>query len=216
MDGVELLQNCVRFGYSLLYFLRPLDNEKSLIYNVNSFLSSAGIDSTKTFFKLCSVMKGFDFLGWHFKLSNKNYDIISCPSKENFQVFLQRVKHIINNSNYGCAVKINKLYPIIKEWRIYHKYSILKKSRFSLFFVKKKAFKIFSKESKQDFYSIKRLLDKAFYDLKTQDKLKVDKIVLTSPYYGHLAFWKYYFKDSFILKKNYICCVHCGVNLPSN
>ena len=51
-------------------------------------------------------------------------------------------------------------------------------SKFSLFFVQKRAFKVFNKESKQDSYSTKKLLKKcfAFTNNDLEDKIARDPI----------------------------------------
>ena len=50
--------------------------------------------------KVTATTDGFDFLGWHFKVQ-KNGKFRSTPSGENFKAFRKKVKHIVNNSNYG-------------------------------------------------------------------------------------------------------------------
>jgi retron-type reverse transcriptase len=215
-DGIESLHNCVRFGYFCLYFLKPLDNEKFIFSKIKNFLCSTGIDQRLLTMQIGTTSEGFDFLGWHFVLLKNNFELVSLPSLNNYQTFLKRVKHIINNSNYGSNVKINKLYPLIKNWRLYHKFSNLTQLRFSLFFVKKRAFKVFSKESKQDFYSVRRILTRAFYNLTFSDKYAVDKFVLLSPYYGHMTFWNEFLAKSisshgYSTSFNNVFCVHCGM-----
>jgi retron-type reverse transcriptase len=44
------------------------------------------------------------------------------PSVENFNKFPQKVKTIVNCSNYGAKVKAEKLAPIVRGWRNYHKF----------------------------------------------------------------------------------------------
>nr|YP_007517001.1 ycf13 [Euglena viridis]AEY70774.1 ycf13 [Euglena viridis] len=211
LDGIENIHSCIRFGYSLVYFLKPFDNEKIIINKVKSFLVSLGLNLTELTISLTSSQFGFDFLGWHFKVS-KNGKFLSTPSISNYQNFLKRVKHIINNSNYGSNVKANKLYPVIKEWKLYHRFSYMNSSRFSLFFVKKRAFKIFNKESKQDYYSTKTLLDRCFYIVSSSDKVNFLNTFSISPYYGHMIFWISSNHNRFDLKSE-IFCIHCGMNV---
>lgn len=74
--------------------------------------------------------------------------------------------------------------------------------RLSLFFLKKKAFKAFVKESNQDLYSSKLLLDKAF-----DFRLESDFSTFCS---SHL-----FFCSSLTLKHsaklNFTYCIHCGM-----
>jgi retron-type reverse transcriptase len=54
------------------------------------------------------------------------------PSVDNFKAFRKKVKHIVNNSDYGAKVKAEKLAPIVRGWRNYHRYCKMDGSRFSL------------------------------------------------------------------------------------
>jgi hypothetical protein len=52
------------------------------------------------------------------------------PSVDNFKAFRKKVKHIVNNSSYGAKVKAEKLAPIVRGWRNYHRYCKMDGSRF--------------------------------------------------------------------------------------
>lgn len=168
------------------------------------------------FVNLFSVSDGFDFIHWHFAF-DYNKKIFTVPSFDNYQKFLRRIKHIVNNSNYGASIKANKLYPIIKEWKLYHRFSRLANFKYSFFFVKKRAFKIFNKESKQDFYSSKRLLDKSFSALNIEDKYFIPSKL---SFCGHMTFWfdfqsrknNFLFSNENSLNLFRNCfCIHCGM-----
>ena len=111
------------------------------------------------------------------------------PSADNFKAFRQKIKHIVNNSNYGAKVKAEKLAPLVRGWRNYHRSCKMDGSRFSLSLIRNRAFKVFNKETKQNRYTSKKLLDKAFptvsYSEFKQVNVKGDK----SPYDGDLAYW---------------------------
>lgn len=113
-----------------------------------------------------------------------------------------------------------KLSPILKEWKVYNKFSHLAGFRYSLYFIKKRAFKIFRNESRQDLYSAKRLLEKSFsFDLHD-----TSRIFFTSSrgflLNNHKSFWvdhnlnylhnslNGFFYTSF---KKFYYCIHCGV-----
>jgi len=222
LDGVESIHNSLRFGSDIIYFLKPFDDERIIISKLKNFLLKIGITLKEDFVELFSTLKGFNFLGWNFKVY-KNRNFMSTPSYSNYQVFLKRIKHIINNSNYGALVKVNKLYPVIREWKLYHKFSCLRGPRFSLFFIKKRAFKVFNKESRQDFYSSKRLLDKCFSLVLLEDKKVLMNNDFTSCYSGHLTFWIDYsvlvidnFYTSKDLLENKYHCIHCGMKFAGN
>jgi RNA-directed DNA polymerase len=216
LSGIEDIHTCIRFGARIIFFLKPLENELDVLAKLKIFLLEISFTET-VYAKLVSPLQGIDFLDWHFKV-NSLRECVVIPSELNYQRFLLRVKRIINNSNYGSEVKANKLFPIVKEWLFYHQFSSLKGYRFSLFFIRKRAFKVFSKESRQDFFSSKRLLDKCFYAFDLQN-FSFSKPSPFSFGYGHLIFG-----SSFILinsnnlislnekGKIYFYCIHCGVN----
>lgn len=88
----------------------------------------------------------------------------------------------------------------------------MKSPKFSLYFIKKRALKIFCKESRQDFYSAKRLLEKCFFALNSLDK--TENTIVNSYVYGHLGFgfkgtdlYKRYSSVSFCYY-----CIYCGIN----
>jgi len=91
-------------------------------------------------------------------------------------------------------------------------------SKFSLFFVQRRAFKIFNKESKQDLYSTKKLIRKCF---SFTSAVLEDKIVNSLPYYGHVTFWidflNFYnisfIKKHFKLPSDHYFCIFCGTRI---
>lgn len=212
-NGIENLHNCVRYGHLILFFLRPKDDEKYLLYQIFLFISKIGLDFPFPKFTLFSFLKGFDFLEWHFKFSRKNSNgLYVLPSFYSYQNFLKRVKRIVNNSNYGSTIKATKLYPIIKKWKEYHKYSDLISLSYSLFFVRKRAFKAFNSESRQDFYSSNQLLNKCFFvsDVLNKEHKSSNFNLIDLSNFGHLVFlFEYPHLNS---KKNFHLCVHCGVS----
>lgn len=142
-------------------------------------------------------------------------------SVDNFKAFRKKVKHIINNSNYGAKVKPQKLAPIVRGWRNYHKFCKMEESRFSLYHIQHRTFKVFNKEAKQDRYSSKKLLDNAFpsvpYSENAYVKVKGDK----SPFDGDLVYWSernsklYDGETSKQLKRQNHRCGHCGLRFTN-
>ena len=166
--------------------------------------------------KLTATTDGFDFLGWHFKVQN-NGKFLSTPSEANFKTFRKKVKHIVNNSNYGATVKAEKLAAVVRGWRNYHKYCKMDGSRNSLYFIQKRAYTVFNKETKQNRYTSKSLLDKAFpaipYSENRHINVKGDK----SPYDGDITYWSernsklYDGHTSRTLKRQHHSCASCGL-----
>jgi len=61
-----------------------------------------------------------------------------------------------------------KLAPIVRGWRNYHPYCKMDGSRFSLYFMEYRAWKIFNKESKLNRYQVNASINMAFPSILTQ------------------------------------------------
>ncbi|RAM48120.1 MAG: HNH endonuclease [Hapalosiphonaceae cyanobacterium JJU2] len=166
--------------------------------------------------RFVSATDGFDFLGWNFKVQ-ENGKFRSKPSEDNFLAFRKKVKAIINNSNYGALVKTEKLAPIVRGWRNYHRYCKMDGSRFSLYFVQKRTWKIFNKETKLDRHSTTSLLKAAFPAVPYSENKHVMVKGNTSPFNGDIVYWskrQSYHYDGYtakaLIKQNHTCGV-CGL-----
>ena len=109
-----------------------------------------------------------------------------------------------------------KLHPIVKEWRFYHKYCLIKDDYLSLFFVKRRAYKIFKKEAKQDSYSVKNLLNKAFPSLQNEDYIFYSSLNLHKSFWSDHIISNYYNEKidfSFMNNCNLYFCVYCGISI---
>ena len=84
------------------------------------------------------------------------------PREDNFKAFREKVKSIVNNSNYGAQVKAEKLASIVRGWRNYHKYCKMDGSKLSLWETSHRAFKVFLKQKTINRYNAERLAEKAF------------------------------------------------------
>lgn len=101
LDGIEDFVSSIRYGYDMVSFLQPHLNETIIVDNIKFFLTTRGFSNTSFFISIFSPNLGFDYLNWNFKLS-KSREVICTPSFDDYQLFLRRVKHIINNSNFGA------------------------------------------------------------------------------------------------------------------
>lgn len=119
MSDLVRLGRCVHFRQNLIFLLKPHEDEKELIKKITNFLLFSGLNRNDFIFQFNTPIKGFNFFGWHIKLHTGG-ELLLTPSFQDYQIFLFRVKRIVNNSNYGSTVKANKLYPIIREWKLYH------------------------------------------------------------------------------------------------
>ena len=221
LNGIEEIHNSVRYADDIVIILKPQDNAKAILDQISQFLADRGMKVSEKKTKLTAATDGFDFLGWHFKVQ-KNGKFRCVPSVDNFKTFRQKVKYIGNSSNYGATEKARRLAPVVRGWRNYHRYCKMDGARFSLCHVETRAFKVFNKETKQNRYTSKKLLDKAFplvpYSENKHINVKEDK----SPFDGDLAYWSernsklYDGETSIALKRQNHTCGCCGLKMLSD
>jgi RNA-directed DNA polymerase len=172
------------------------------------------VSASKT--KVTATTEGFNFLGWYFKVQN-NGKFRCVPSVDNFKSFRKKIKAIINNSNYGATVKAQKLAPVVRGWRNYHRYCKMDGTRNSLWFMNRRAWKVFNKETKQDRYSTTKLIEKAFPKVPFSQNGHINVRGTKSPYDGDMSYWsernsKLYSGDtSKALKRQNHSCKTCGL-----
>jgi RNA-directed DNA polymerase len=221
LNGIEEIHQSVRYADDMVIILKPKDDASAILDKVSEFLAERGMKVSEKKTKLTATTDGFDFLGWHFKVQN-NGKFRCVPSEDNFKAFRQKVKHIVNNSNYGATVKAEKLAPVVRGWRNYHCYCKLDGSRFSLWFIKNRAFKVFNKESKQSRHTVKKLMEKAFPAVSYSENKFVNVKGEKSPYDGDIAYWSernsklYDGATSQALKRQNHKCGYCGLKMLSD
>ena len=143
------------------------------------------------------------------------------PSVDNFKAFRKKVKHIVNNSNYGATTKAKKLAPVVRGWRNYHRFCKMNGSRNSLYHIQSRAFKVFNKEAKQNRHTSKKLLDQAFPTVPYAENKHINVKGNKSPYDGDLTYWskrnsKLYdgMTSKALIRQNH-SCGRCGLKMTS-
>ena len=185
---VNIIEPSIRYADDMVIILRPEDNANEILDKISQLLDSRGMKVSEKKTKITAATDGFDFLGWHFKVQG-NGKFRRIPSVENFKKFREKVKKIVNHSNYGSKVKAEKLAPIVRGWRNYHKFCKMDGSRFSLYHTELRAYKVFNKEKKQNRYSCKKLLDKAFPKVPYSENKYVMVKGNKSPFDGNITYW---------------------------
>ncbi|PHJ55601.1 DNA polymerase [Nostoc linckia z18] len=212
----SIVEPSIRYADDMVIILRPEDNAIEILERISDFLRKRGMNVSQKKTKVTAATDGFDFLGWNFKVQ-KNGKFKSIPSVDNFKAFCKKVKHIVNNSNYGAKEKATRLAPIVRGWRNYHKFCKMDGARNSLYHIETRAYKVFNKETKQDRYSSKTLLDKAFAAVPYSENKHVMVQGIKSPYDGEIAYWSerksklYDGETSKTLKKQNHRCASCGL-----
>jgi group II intron reverse transcriptase/maturase len=217
----HIIEPTIRYADDMVIILRPQDDATEILDKISQFLAERGMKVSEKKTKLTASTDGFDFLGWHFKVQ-KNGKFRCVPSVDNFKAFRKKVKHIVNNSNYGATTKAEKLAPVVRGWRNYHRFCKMDGSRNSLFHIKTRAFRVFNKETKQNRYTSKKLLDKAFPAVPYSESKHINVKGEKSPYDGDLSYWsernsKLYNNDtSKAFKRQNHKCGYCGLKMLSD
>ena len=147
--GSHKVEPSIRYADDMVIILRPEDNATEILEKISQFLADRGMKVSEKKTKITATTEGFDFLGWRFKVQS-NGKFKSTPSVENFKKFRQKVKAIVNCSNYGAKVNAEKLAPIVRGWRNYHKFCKMDGARDSLFHIASRTFRVFNKEARPE------------------------------------------------------------------
>ena len=221
LNGIEEIHQSVRYADDMVFVLKPNDNAELILDKISQFLAERGMKVSEKKTKLTATTNGFDFLGWHFKVQS-NGKFRCVPSVDNFKAFRKKVKAIVNNSNYGATVKAKKLAPVVRGWRNYHRFCKMDGSRFSLWHINNRAFKVFNKETKLDRESTRKLIDEAFPVVPYSENKHINVKGEKSPYDHDLAYWSernsklYDGETSKTLKRQNHTCASCGLKLLSD
>jgi RNA-directed DNA polymerase len=216
LNGIEDIHYSIRYADDMVIILKPKDKAEVILDRINEFLAQRGMKVSERKTKITATTDGFDFLGWHFKVQ-KNGKFRCTPSVENYKNFRKKVKKIVNNSNYGATVKAEKLAPVVRGWRNYHRFCKMDGSRNSLWFINHRAFTVFNKETKQDRHSVSKLIEKAFPKVSYAENRHINVKGNKSPYDGDIVYWSernsklYSGTTSKVLKRQSHSCASCGL-----
>ncbi|NJM17326.1 MAG: HNH endonuclease [Richelia sp. RM2_1_2] len=204
----------------MVIILRPEDDATEILERINEFLTERGMKISEKKTKITAATDGFDFLGWHFKVL-KDGRFKSYPPVDNFKKFRQKVKNIVNCSNYGSKAKAEKLAPIVRGWRNYHKFCDMSSAKFSLWHINHRTWKVFNKETKNTRKSTTQLIKKAFPSVPYSENKFVNVKGDKSPYDNDITYWSernsklYDNETSKALKRQNHSCSHCGLKFTS-
>ena len=213
----QTVSKCIRYADDMVFVLKPKDNAKEILDLVKNFLAERGMEVSKKKTKVTASTNGFDFLGWHFYVQKNNGKFKSIPSVDNFKAFREKVKHIVNNSNYGAETKVLKLAPVVRGWRNYHKYCKMDGSRFSLWSLSHRTFKVFLKQKTINRHQAKKMVKTAFPSVKYSENKFNNVKREKSPFDGDINYWSkrnsalYDGDIAKLLRKQNHSCGYCGL-----
>jgi len=208
---------CIRYADDMVYILKPEDSAEKILAKVEKFLAVRGMNVSQKKTKVTASTDGFDFLGWNFFVQKNNGKFRSIPSEDNFKAFRQKVKHIVNNSNYGAETKVLKLAPIVRGWKNYHKYCKMNGSRFSLWDLDHRTFKVFLKQKTINRHQAAKMVKTAFPNVKYSENKFVNVKGEKSPFDGDINYWSkrnsilYDGATAKTLRKQNHSCGQCGL-----
>ena len=215
-DGMTR-SKCIRYADDMIYILKPKDDANKLLLKIEEFLTQRGMNMSQKKTKLTASTDGFNFLGWHFFVQKANGKFRSTPSLDNFKNFRKKVKHIVNNSNYGAETKVTKLAPVIRGWRNYHKYCKMDGSRFNLWDLSYRTFKVFLKQKTINRYQAEEMIKTAFPNISYSENKFVNVAGEKSPFNGDINYWSkrnsvlYDGATSKALRRQNHSCRYCGL-----
>jgi RNA-directed DNA polymerase len=210
----------VRYADDMVIILRPQDDAKEILEKIDKFLAERGMKISEKKTKISAATDGFDFLGWNFKVQN-NGKFKTTPSVDNFKAFRKKVKNIVNCSNYGAKEKAEKLAPLVRGWRNYHRFCKMDSSRNSLWFINHRTFTVFNKETRNTKESSISLIKKAFPVVPNSESKFIMVIGEKSPFDGDITYWSernsklYDNETSRATKRQNHSCGHCGLKMIS-
>ena len=216
-ESGKTFSKCIRYADDMVFILKPEDSAEQILAEVEEFLAKRGMEVSQRKTKVTASTDGFDFLGWKFYVQSNNGKFRSIPSADNFKAFQAKVKHIVNNSNYGAETKVSKLAPVVRGWRNYHKYCKMDGSRFSLWGLNHRTFKVFLKQKSIDRYKAIKMVKTAFPSICYSENKFVNVKGEKSPFDGDINYWskrnsKYYDgATAKTLRKQNHSCGHCGL-----
>lgn len=215
LNGIEKIHNIIRYADDMVVILKPQDNVDLIITQIASFLEKLGLTINQKKTRLVSATSGFDFLGWHFRVQ-ANGKFKCVPSVDNYKAFRQKVKTIVNCSSYGAKIKAAKLAPLIRGWKNYHRFCKMEGSRFSLWGMRLRTWKVFNKEKKLNRHQVNDLIAQAFPNVSYSENKHINVAGERSPYDGDIIYWSernsklYDGITAKLLRKQRHSCGYCG------
>lgn len=144
------------------------------------------------------------------------------PSRDNFNAFRDKVKSVVNNANYGAKVKAEKLAPIVRGWRNYHRYCRMRGARYSLSHLRLRTYRVFNQETQQNRLTCKQLLGQAFPSVSYSENKFIKVRGGKSPFDGDLLYWSernsklYDGRTAKAIQRQNHACTRCGLKLMSD
>ncbi len=231
LDGVEDLHNerayrqwyqrGLRYADNMVFVLKPGECGSTLLSRIKEFLHDRGLKISETKSQIVSTTKGFDFLGWHFKVKPKNKKFVCYPSSKNRKQMTDKIKTTMKDTRYNTVDRLKRIKVIYRGWFNYHQYCDM--SQVNLWSISRWVYKHLSKSTKMTRASITEHIDSIF----NGHTYKVNRFSAArgslSVYDGNLVYWSkrnsrlYTGPLASALRKQSYHCNSCGLKfLPED
>ena len=170
LHGIENLNNAkirgqkyqrgLRYADDMVFILQVGECGPTLLSKVENFLSSRGLKANEARTRFISPLDGFDFLGWHFKVKEKNHKFVWYPSKKNRKQMVSRIKTVLKDSRYKVEDRLKMLKTVYHGWWNYHQFSDM--GQVNLWSIQKWVYRYLRKSTKMSSKEIIKHLDSIF------------------------------------------------------
>ena len=230
LHGVEDLNNAkirgqkyqrgLRYADDMVFILQPGECGQTLLSRVNDFLSSRGLKANLAKTRFVSPLEGFDFLGWHFKVKEKNHKFVCYPSSKNRKQMILRIKTVMRDSRYKIEDRLKMVKTVYRGWWNYHQYCDM--GQINLWSIQLWAYRYLRKSTKISSKEIIKHLDLTFnghkYRVNRHSAVRGDRSV----YDGDLCYWakknsnRYSGPLASALKRQGYRCNSCNLRFSGN
>ena len=197
LHGIEDLNNArirgqdyqrgFRYANDMVFILQSGECGNTLLKKVEDFLTTRGLKAEKTKTGIVSPLEGFDFLGWHFRVKNKNHKFVYSPSSKNRKQMIFKIKTILKNSRYKIEDRLKMVKTVYRGWWNYHQFCDM--GQINLWSIRKWVYKYVRKSTSMRSEEIIKHLDSIFnghtYRVNRQPAVRGSRSI----YDGDLVFW---------------------------
>jgi RNA-directed DNA polymerase len=197
LHGIEDLNNAkikgqkfqrgIRYADDIVYLVMPDQNGEELLQKAKDFLQTRGLKVAEAKTRLVPATKGFDFLGWHFRVKTKNNKFVCYPSQKNRKQMIKKVKSLLKDSRYKIESRLKRIKIVYRGWWNYHQYSDM--GQINLWSIRHWVYKYLTKSTKMEYSERIKYLESIFnghsYKVNRYSAARGDKSV----YDGDLVYW---------------------------
>jgi group II intron reverse transcriptase/maturase len=122
VSSTKSMQRGFRYADDMVFILKQGEDPDELLVKINEFLKERGLNINETKSQTVSATKGFNFLGWHFKVKPDNNKFVCFPSKKNHNAMKLKVKNTVKDTRYPLKDRLKMVKTIYRGWFNYHRY----------------------------------------------------------------------------------------------